>query len=62
MHNNTLSTFNWQHLLPTEFFRLNDFLFAPLKKTLVGRWNTNEKNSNIKVTRRTFPENLNVKL
>ena len=29
---NTLSTFNWQHFLPTEFLRLNDFLFAPLKK------------------------------
>ena len=30
--NSILSTFNWQHLLPTEFFCLNDFLFASLKK------------------------------
>ena len=60
--NNTLSAFNWQHFLPTEFLRLNDFLFAPLKKNLVGMYNINEKNSNIKVTGRTFPENLNGKL
>ena len=43
---NTLSTFNWQHFLPTEFLRLNDFLFAPLKKSLVGMFNINEKSSN----------------
>ena len=59
---NTLSTFNWQHFLPAEFLRLNDFLFAPLKKSLVDMYNINEKNSNIKVTGRTFPENLNGKL
>ena len=59
---NTLSTFNWQHFLPTEFLLLNDFLFAPLKKSLVGMYNINEKNSNIKVTGRTFSENLNGKL
>ena len=59
---NTLSTFNWQHFLPTEFLLLNDFLFAPLKKSLVGMYNINEKNSNIKITGRTFPENLNGKL
>ena len=40
---------------------LNDFLFAPLKKSLVGMYNINEKNSNIKITGRTFPENLNGK-
>ena len=27
---NTLSTFNWQHFLSTEFLRLNDFLFVCL--------------------------------
>ena len=59
---NTLSTFNWQHFLPTEFLLLNDFLFAPLKKSLVGMYNINEKNGNIKITGRTFPENLNGKL
>ena len=59
---NTLSTFNWQHFLPTEFLRLNDFLFVPLKKSLVGMYNINEKNSNIKITGRTFPENLNGRL
>ena len=59
---NTLSTFNWQHFLPTEFLLLNDFLFVPLKKSLVGMYNINEKNSNIKITGRTFPENLNGKL
>ena len=26
---NTLSTFSWQHFLPTEYLRLNDFLFVP---------------------------------
>ena len=56
---NTWSTFNWQHFLPTELLLLNDFLFAPLKKSLVGMYNINEKNSNIKITGRTFPENLN---
>ena len=59
---NTLSTFNWQRFLPMEFLHLNDFLFAPLKKSLVGIYNINEKNSNIKITGRTFPENLNGKL
>ena len=60
--NNTLSAFNWQHFLPTESLRLNHFLFATLKKNLAGMYNINEKNSNIKVTERTFPENLNGKL
>ena len=55
-------TFKWQHFFPTEFLRLNDFLFALLKKDLVGMYNINEKNSNIKSTGRTFPENLNGKL
>ena len=59
---NTLCTFSWQHFLTTEFLRLNDLLFVPLKKSLVGMYNINEKNSNIKVTGRTFPENLNGKL
>ena len=59
---NTLGFFNWQHFLPAEFLCLNDFLFAPLKKSLVGMYNMNEKNSNIKITRRTFPENLNGKI
>ena len=59
---NTLSTFNWQHFLPAEFLLLNDFLFAPLKKSLVDIYNINEKKSNIKITGRTFPENLNGKL
>ena len=60
--NNTLSTFKWQHFLPTEVLRLNNFLFVPLKKNLVWMYNINEKNSNIRVTGRTFPENLNSKL
>ena len=57
---NTLSTFNCQYFLLREFLRLHYFLFAPLKK--VQMYNINEKNSNIKITRRTFPENLNGKL
>ena len=36
---NTLSTFNWQHFLPTEYLRLNDFLFVP------GMYNINKENS-----------------
>ena len=59
---NTLNAFSWQHFLPKDYLRLNDFMFAPLKKSLVGMYNINEKNSNIKVTGRTFPENLNGKL
>ena len=59
---NTLSTSNWQRFLPTEFLLLNDVLFAPLEKSLAGMYNINEKNSNIKITGRTFPENLNGKL
>ena len=59
---NTLSTFNWQHFLPTEFLRLHHFLFAPLKKRLVVKYNIDEKNSNIKITGKNFPENLNRKL
>ena len=39
-----------------------DFLFAQLKKSLAGMCNMNEKNSKVKVTGRTFPENLNGKL
>ena len=62
MHQQHIKTFNWQHFLPMEFLRLNDFLFAPLKKSLVGIYNINEKNNNIKITGRTFPENLNGKL
>ena len=54
---NTLSTFNWQHFLSAEFLLLNDFLYAPFKKSLVGLYNINEKNGNIKVTGRTFLEN-----
>ena len=38
------------------------FMFAPLKKSLVGMYNINEKNSNIKIAGRTFLENLNGKL
>ena len=41
---NTLSTFNWQDFLPMEFLLLNDFLFASLKKSIVGMYNINEKN------------------
>ena len=44
------------------FLRLNDFLFAPLKESLVVMYNMNEKNSKVKVTGRNFPENLNGKL
>ena len=62
MYQQYLSAFNWQHLLSTEFLRLNEFLFATLKKNLVGMYNINEKNSNIKVTGRTFPEHLNGEL
>ena len=41
---------------------LNEFLFAPLKKSLVGMYNMNEKNNKVKVAGKTFSENLNGKL
>ena len=59
---NILSAFSWQHFLPTEFLRLKDFLFAPLKKSLVGMYDINEKNRNVKATGRALTENLNGKL
>ena len=40
----------------------NEFLFALLKKSLVGTYNMNEKKSKVKVTGRTFPESPNGKL
>ena len=38
------------------------FFACATQKTLVGMYNINEKNSHIKITRRTFRENLNGKL
>ena len=38
------------------------FFVCATQKKLVGIYDINEKNSNIKVTGRTFPENLNGKL
>ena len=38
------------------------FFTCATQKNLVGMHNINEKNSNIKVTGRTFPENLGGKL
>ena len=52
----------WQHLLSTGLLRLNDFLVEPLKEILASMDNMNEKNSNAKVTWRTFPESSNDKL
>ena len=40
--NNISSVFTWQHFLPTDFLHLNDVLFAPLKKGLVGMYKMNE--------------------
>ena len=38
------------------------FFLFPTQKSLVAMYNINEKNGNIKVTGRTFPENLNGEL
>ena len=40
---NTWSAFNWQHFLLPNFLRLNDLLFAPLNRSLVGMYIMNEK-------------------
>ena len=59
---NALRTFKWQNFLHTDFLYLNEFLCAPLKKSLVGMYNMNEKNNKVKVAGKTFSENLNGKL
>ena len=62
MHQQYFKHFQLVVFLSTELLLINGFLFVPLKKSLVGMYNINEKNSNIKITGRTFPENLNGKL
>ena len=46
-----------QHFFPTDFLHLNDSFLASLKKGLVGMWNVNKKNNNVKSHWNNFPKN-----